>query len=76
MSTPETPKPKSKKYRKAVTPGLRRWLYVIFGLFALLGANSLYLSTITALESATGETYENAIPKLERKPRLRRSSWA
>ena len=58
-STPPTNPQKSKKYRKAVTPGLRRLLYVVFGLFALLGANSLYLSTITALESATGETYEN-----------------
>ena len=56
---PPLQKPRKKKYRKAVTPGLKRLLWVVFALFAVLGANSLYLATITALEAATGETYQD-----------------
>lgn len=48
-----------KLYVRAVTPGLRKLLYVVFGLIALLGANSLYLVAITALEAITKQTYEN-----------------
>ena len=51
-----TPK---KKYVRAVSPRLRKLLYFIFGLVALLAANSAYLSSITALEWATGRTYQN-----------------
>ena len=44
--------------RKAVGPKLKRLLAVVFTLFALLGVNSLYLSTITFLEWRTGEIYQ------------------
>ena len=51
--------PKLKKYVRAVGPRLRLVLYVVFGLVALLGANSAYLASITFLEWIKGLTYEN-----------------
>ena len=45
--------------RLPVGAGLRKLLYVVFALFALLFANSAYLASITFLEWATGETYQN-----------------
>ena len=39
----------SSRYVRAVGPRLRILLNVVFGLFALLGANSLYLVAITFL---------------------------
>ena len=48
-----------KKYVRAVGPKLRKLLFVVFALLALLGANSGYLASITALEAYTGETYQN-----------------
>ncbi|MCX6903833.1 MAG: multiheme c-type cytochrome [Verrucomicrobia bacterium] len=42
--------PARKKYVRAVGPRLRKVLYLVFGLVALLGANSLYLASITLLE--------------------------
>ena len=51
-----------KKYVRAVGPRLRLVLYVIFGLFAVLGANSVYLSAITFLEWLKADpntTYQN-----------------
>ncbi|NUQ61060.1 MAG: hypothetical protein HUU20_01140 [Pirellulales bacterium] len=48
-----------KKYARAVSPRLRKLLYAVFVLSAILGANSLYLASITALEWATGRTYQN-----------------
>ncbi len=51
--------PTGKLYVRAVTPGLRKLLYVVFGLLALLGANSLYLVAITALEAIKQQTYQN-----------------
>lgn len=53
------PMPTGKLYVRAVTPGLRKLLYVVFGLIALLGANSLYLIAITAMEAITKQTFEN-----------------
>src|SRR5437868_6531761 len=50
------------KYVRAVGPRLRVLLYVIFGLVALLGANSVYLASITFLgwlKRASGQTFEN-----------------
>src|SRR5437899_10527025 len=50
------------KYVRAVGPRLRLLLYVIFGLGALLGANSGYLASITFLgwvKRASGQTFEN-----------------
>jgi len=54
--------PQRIKYVRAVGPRLRILLYVIFGLVAVLGANSAYLGSITLLgwlKRASGETYEN-----------------
>jgi tetratricopeptide (TPR) repeat protein len=52
-------KPRLKKYVRAVGPRLRMVLYVVFGLVALLGANSAYLASITFLEWVKGLTYQN-----------------
>src|SRR5207247_4563400 len=46
----------------AVGPRLRMLLYLIFGLVAVLGANSVYLAAITLLEWGKGDpntTYQN-----------------
>src|SRR5437773_9391428 len=66
---PETPDnitpsatPPKKKYVRAVGPRLRVLLLFIFGLVALLAANSVYLSAITFLEwlkSNPNTTYQN-----------------
>ncbi|WP_149498280.1 tetratricopeptide repeat protein [Roseiconus lacunae] len=50
---------KKKKYVRAVGPKLRKLLYFIFILFALLFANSGYLGLITFLEWFTGKTYQD-----------------
>ena len=44
---------------RAVGPRLRIFLWAIFGLTALLAANSAYLGTITLLEWTRGITYQN-----------------
>ena len=51
--------PLKKKYVRAVGPRLRVLLLFIFGLVALLGANSLYLASISFLEWSKGLTYQN-----------------
>src|SRR5437588_5560230 len=66
---PETPDnitpsatPPKKKYVRAVGPRLRILLLFIFGLVAVLAANSVYLSAITFLEwlkSDPNQTYQN-----------------
>ncbi|MDB6034762.1 MAG: response regulator aspartate phosphatase rapC [Verrucomicrobiales bacterium] len=56
---PIPPEPVRKKYVRAVGPRLRVLLLAIFAMFALLGANSLYLSSITFLGWAKGLSYEN-----------------
>jgi len=56
-----TPAPR-KKYVRAVGPRLRVLLLIIFGLVALLAANSVYLSAIAFLEwqkSNPNTTYQN-----------------
>ena len=55
----EKKSPSKRKYVRAVGPRLRIILFGIFVLFALLGANSAYLSSITFLEWFRGETYQN-----------------
>ncbi len=47
------------KRLEAVTPRLRKLLFVLFGLFALLAVDSAYLVSITILEWATRTTYQN-----------------
>src|SRR5580765_5077851 len=52
--------PPRMKYVRAVGPRLRLLLYLIFVLVAILGANSLYLASITFLQWIKKEvTYEN-----------------
>ncbi len=57
--SPGTSSPPPKKYVRAVGPRLRKLLYFIFALVALLGANSAYLAAVTAVEWSTGRTYQN-----------------
>ena len=64
MSTPETGKSSPKlrvrrQYIPAVGPKLRKLLYVVLGLFAVLTFNSVYLGTITFSEWVTGVTYQD-----------------
>ena len=47
------------KYVRAVSPRLRKLLYFIFALVALLGANAAYLASITAFEWIQNRTYQN-----------------
>ena len=50
---------KKKKYVPAVTPRLKIALVMVFGLFALLAANSVYLASVTVLEAVTKQTYQD-----------------
>ncbi len=58
---PSPTKPARKAYVPAVGPRLRIVLYIVFGLVAALGANSLYLSAITFMDwwHGPGQTYQN-----------------
>ncbi|UCE62115.1 MAG: tetratricopeptide repeat protein [Phycisphaerales bacterium] len=47
------------KHLPAVGPRLRRLLFLVFALFALLAINAVYLSSITAMEWAAGQVYQN-----------------
>ncbi len=61
MNTEDQPQPAParKQYVRAVGPRLRFLLGGIFGLVALLGANSVYLVSIRALEAVKGLSYQN-----------------
>lgn len=48
-----------RRYVPAVTPRLKKLLVLIFALFALLGANGLYLVSVTVLEWFTARTYQD-----------------
>ncbi len=48
-----------KRYVPAVGPRLKKLLFVVFALFALLGMNSVYLASVTIFESVTGSVYQN-----------------
>ncbi len=48
-----------KRYVPAVGPRLKKLLFLVFGLFALLGMNSVYLASVTLFESVTGGVYQN-----------------
>jgi len=52
-------KPRLKRYVPAVGPRLAKLLAICLGLFALTGVNAVYLVSITLLEWASGETYQN-----------------
>ncbi|MGV3484382.1 MAG: multiheme c-type cytochrome [Planctomycetaceae bacterium] len=51
--------PPRPKVKKAIGPKLRKVLYVLLFILAILFANSAYLATITALEWINSETYQN-----------------
>ncbi len=55
--TPTTPQ--RRRYVPAVGPRLKVLLLAIFGLFAVLGVNSVYLASVTLLEWYSGLTYQN-----------------
>ena len=57
-SPSETPK-KRIRYVPVVGPRLKKLLFVVFGLFALLVVNSVYLVSVTAAQYASGNTIEN-----------------
>lgn len=57
--TVDPPRLRQRRYVRAVGPRLRILLAVVLGLAAVLGANSAYLLSITALEWATGLSYQN-----------------
>jgi hypothetical protein len=64
MSTPESGKSAPalrvrRQYIPAVGPKLRKLLYVVLGLFAVLTFNSVYLGTITFSEWLAGVTYQD-----------------
>ncbi len=54
-SSPTAAAPPKRSYVPAIGPRLKKLLYVVFVLLALLGANSVYLASITVL----GEQYQN-----------------
>src|SRR5712664_4245097 len=61
LETKVDPAPR-KKYVRAIGPRLRILLYFIFGMVAILAANSVYLSAITWLEWLKHDpnvTYQN-----------------
>ncbi|RMH15654.1 MAG: tetratricopeptide repeat protein [Acidobacteria bacterium] len=53
------PQPRRRRYVPAVGPRLKKLLFVVFGLFALLAINSTYLVGVTILEQLSGRTYQN-----------------
>ena len=59
MIPADSPTPAKRKYVRAVGPRLRVLLSICLGLFAALGANSVYLSSITFLEWSTKQVYQN-----------------
>lgn len=48
-----------RRYVPAVGPKLSKLLMVVFGLFALLAINAVYLLGVSVLEWSTGQTYQN-----------------
>lgn len=58
-TTAGTPPAPPRMIVKSIGPKLRKLLYVVLALLALLIANSAYLMTITAMEWSTGRTYQN-----------------
>nr|VFJ57033.1 MAG: Cytochrome c554 and c-prime [Candidatus Kentron sp. DK] len=49
---------------RVLTPSLTRLLLVVFGLFAVLGIDSVWLAGITALEWATGQVFQDRFYQL------------
>ncbi len=59
MEDSTEPTASKRKYVRAIGPRLRVLLHAVFGLVALLGANSAYLVSITILEKVKGLSYQN-----------------
>lgn len=59
VNPPTTPAPPKRRVVGTITPRMRKLLYVLFAMVALLVANSAYLAAITALEWFTGKTYQD-----------------
>ncbi len=59
MRQPELETPLKRRYVRAVGPRLRVLLVFCLGMFAILGANSAYLMSITFLEWITKQVYQN-----------------
>jgi tetratricopeptide (TPR) repeat protein len=57
-SSPPSP-PRRRLYVPVVGPRLQKLLFVVFGLFALLAVNAVYLLAVRLFEAATGHTYQN-----------------
>jgi tetratricopeptide (TPR) repeat protein len=57
--SPPPVQPAPRRYVEAVGPRLAKLLAAVFGLFALLSINSVYLAGVTALEWYSGRTYQN-----------------
>ena len=56
---PSPPKARRRRYVPVVGPHLQKLLFVVFGLFALLVVNSVYLSAVRVLEATSGQAYQN-----------------
>jgi tetratricopeptide (TPR) repeat protein len=55
-----TPAAKPKRvYVPAIGPRLKKLLFVVFAMLAILGANSLYLASVTFMEWSSGHGYQN-----------------
>ncbi len=59
MSQPKVSVPRRRRYVPAVGPRLNKLLFVVFGLFALLAINAVYLVGVSIMEWSTGQTYQN-----------------
>ncbi len=56
---PATPPPPGRRYVPVVGPRLKKLLTLVFGLFAVLTVNSIYLATVSLVQWSTGRIYEN-----------------
>lgn len=59
VTTPVPAAPPAKRVVGTITPRMRKVLYIVFAMVALLVANAVYLAAITALEWFTGNTYQD-----------------
>ena len=53
------PRQPARRYTPAVGPKLRKLLYLVLGLFAVLTMNAVYLGAITFAEWVSGDTYQD-----------------
>lgn len=53
------PRPSRSRPKPAIGPRLRILFLFVGGMIAIMGANSVYLASVTALETITGNTYQD-----------------